>query len=219
MITERELERVAEQYRDEGYAVAVNPDSVRSDGLPGVTADLISTRGAETVVVRVVRSRADVEADPTIMRQAEAVNARRGWRYDLVVLEKDTSGHRGAVVEPTDEQLHEMLARVRKAAAAGFHELALTDACATLEAAMRRVGAGAGTLTPPPKPTELLNGFYSNGRISRAEYDRARQAWAIRNQTVHGFVTPAIDPALIDDVLSLTEKVRGCDPARSGSAA
>ena len=140
MIGVAELERVADQYRSEGYAVVVRPQPAGLNGLGGIAADLLATRGGESVVVRVVRSRADVEGDPTVSRHAAAVNERAGWRYDLVVLEKGTDEPPPeSVAEPTDEQLLAMIEHARKASAAGFKSMALTHAWAALEAAMRRV--------------------------------------------------------------------------------
>jgi hypothetical protein len=136
-----------------------------------------------------------------------------------VVLEKGPPERPPAsVVEPTDEQLLAMFDHTRKAAAAGFQAMALTHACAALEAAMRRVRDDA-ELYGPTTPTGLLSTLYANGVISRSEFDRARMAWAIRNQAVHGFVAPEIGPTLIADVLSLAEKVSGAQGAFTGSAA
>lgn len=219
MTTDTELDRVAEQYRGEGYSVVARPDATHLSGVGDVTADLIATRGGETVLIRVARSRADVESDRTLSQQAAVVNARPGWRYDLVVLEKGpTERPPESVVEPTDEQFVGMLDHARQAAAAGFKAMALTHACAALEAAMRRAREDS-ELFGPVSPTGLLSTLYANGVISRAEFDRARAAWVIRNQAVHGFVAPEIDPALIADVLSLAEKVSGAQVAFAGSVA
>jgi hypothetical protein len=149
-----------------------------------------------------------VETDPTLPRQVAAVNARPGWRFDLIVLGTETPLQRltRTATEPTHEQLRGMLDRARSANAAGFREMALTYSWAALEAAMRR-GRGDAELYGRTTPTELLNTLYANGLLSRTEFDRARQAWAIRNQVVHGFVAPEIDPSLIDDLLSLVAKV------------
>ncbi len=56
-------------------------------------------------------------------------------------------------------------------------------------------------------PTELLRMLYSNGFLSRKEFESAREAWNIRTQSVHGFVPPEVDPALIEDTIALARKV------------
>jgi hypothetical protein len=217
----KELEQVAQQYRDEGYAVVyTHPGMDHLNGLARISADLLATRGAENVLIQVKKSRADVEADPGILKQAEMVNARPGWRYDLVVLEKETPVQRVTekAQEPSHEQFQDMLTRARRAKELGFHEMALTYAWAALEAAMRQLRDDA-ELYGRTKPTELLRTLYGNGFLSRSEFDRAKVAWAIRTQAVHGFVPPNIDPLLIDDVLALAKKVMGSEAGLAGAAA
>src|SRR5207245_2502471 len=84
---EKELERVAKQYKDEGYVVIIHPGK---DDLPAFAADLgvdmLVTRGLERALVGVKRSRADVEADPSVSRRADAISQHPGWRYDLIVV-------------------------------------------------------------------------------------------------------------------------------------
>ena len=89
---EKELQRVAKQYEDEGYAVTIRPDA---DKLPpfakGFAVDLLATRARENVLVSVKRDRAELEADPKVSRQAEVAGAQPGWRYDVVILEPERS--------------------------------------------------------------------------------------------------------------------------------
>jgi hypothetical protein len=66
---EEELEKVADEYRSEGYAVITRPDA---DHLPPFAADfrpkLLATRTGESVLVRVKSDRADQQADPDVAR-------------------------------------------------------------------------------------------------------------------------------------------------------
>ncbi|HEV3440636.1 MAG TPA: hypothetical protein VG122_24990 [Gemmata sp.] len=218
---EKELDRIAEEYRDEGYAVITHPNKDHLDGFPDdLGADILATRGNEKVLVQVKHTRADVEADTSVPDRAKTVNARPGWRYDLIVLEKETAVQRVAerAQEPTDEQFLGMLNHARMAKGTGLKEMALTYAWAALEAAMRRLRDEA-ELYGRTTPTELLRTLYGNGFLSRSEFDRARMAWSIRTQAVHGFVPPEIDPALIDDMLALAEKVKGREQMQASPAA
>lgn len=217
---EKELERVVRQYRDEGYSVVTRPEPGQLDGLVGVAADILATRGNETAVVQVKRTRADVEADPGISRQAAAVNTRPGWRFDLVILGTEAPIQRLArkATEPSDDQLRAMLDRARSANATGFREMALTYSWAALEATMRRV-RGEAELYGRITPTALLTTLYGNGFLSRTEFERSQEALTIRNQIVHGFVPPEIDSSLIDDLLALAEKVGWGEHALASLAA
>lgn len=202
------IERVADQYRDEGYEVVVRPGRDRLPAFAAdLPADLIAERGAEKVWVVARPRRSDLADEPAVNRAAEVVNAQTGWRFDLVILEPDAPLGRlaGTAAEPSPEQFRTLLRRARAAEAAGLHEMALVSAWAALEAALRRAG-GRGENW---KPNELLAALYSNGVVTRAEFDRAREAWAVRNRVVHGFVAPPFDPALTDDLLTLAGRVMG----------
>src|SRR5271166_287921 len=86
------LERVAQRYRDEGYHVVLRPfgDQVPSF-ISGFQPDLVAKRGNEGVVVEIKANRMDLSSDHQISQLAEIVNARPGWRLDLVVLEPETA--------------------------------------------------------------------------------------------------------------------------------
>jgi hypothetical protein len=216
MDIEKELQRIAEQYRAEGYAVVTHPDNDHLDSLPAdFGADILAVRGPETVVVQVKHSRADVEADAKIPLRAETINRRPGWRYDLIVLDKETPVQRIAdkSQEPTNEQFLDMINRAERAKEAGLNEMALTHAWAALEAAMRRLRYDA-KLYDRTSPSELVRTMYGNGFLSRPEFDLARTTWSIRTQVVHGFVPPEINASAIDGVLALAKKVMGAEDKR-----
>lgn len=199
---ETELERVAAQYRSEGYAVVR-----RTAGDLGV--ELLATRGTDTVAIQVKKNRAEVEADDGLTARAAAINGRPNWRYDLVVLERNLPVRDPE--EPTDEQFEELLRRVEKAKETGLNEMALTFACTSLETAMRNVRNGAdpsGNATPA-----ALGTAYANGLMTRQEFDTTRRAWELRTKAVHGLVFPPIQPAMIDDVIAVARKLRAARAA------
>jgi hypothetical protein len=88
----------------------------------------------------VKESREDLRKDPDVSRMAEVVNAQSGWRFDLVVLNKDRESDVVAreAEEPSVEALAQALDRAEQAARAGQTTAALVLAWASLEAAMRR---------------------------------------------------------------------------------
>ena len=209
----QELERIAQQYRDEGYTVLLRP---RGDQLPSFVAnlepDVIATRGDEKVVVEVRERRSDLADNPAVKRIAEVVNGQPGWRFDLVILGSESPSQRiaGKAKEPSPEQIQTLLDRARTALSSGLSDMAIVSAWAALEAAMRRVRDDA-ELNGRTSANELLGTLYSNGFISRTEFEQARDAWAVRTQAVHGFVTPQVDPMLIEDVIALAKKVMGSE--------
>ena len=46
-------------------------------------------------------------------------------------------------------------------------------------------------------PTELMRTLYSNGFLSREQFERLRESYKIRSQVVHGLVPPKVDPELV----------------------
>jgi uncharacterized protein YutE (UPF0331/DUF86 family) len=196
------IERIAARYRDKGYDVVVHP---RGDQVPpfaaGFDLDLIATRRNEGVIVAVKANRIDLANDPQITRLAEIANAQPGWRLDVVVLEPETPIQKAAqeAAEPSDEQLAQILKVAEDLADRGYTPYACVVAWSGLEAAMRRLRDEVG-LYRRTTPSEMMRSLYGNGFLSREQFDRLKEAFKIRNQVVHGLVSPTIDPGLVRDV-------------------
>jgi Holliday junction resolvase len=193
------LERVAQRYRDEGYHVIVRPSA---DQIPpfiaGFQPDLVAIRGNEGVVVEIKVNRIDLSSDHQIAGLAEIVNARPGWRLDLVVLEPETTIQKAAqeAAEPSDEQLAQILKTADELSEKGYSPYACVVAWGGLEAAMRRLQSDA-ELYGRTTPTELMRTLYGNGFLSREQFERLRESYKIRSQVVHGLVPGQVDPDLV----------------------
>jgi hypothetical protein len=82
------LERLAKQYRDEGYEVMIRPGPVeRPDFLQGFEIDLLAKRPDVTVVVEVKWS-ADAEVNQALRSLSEVLKDRPGYRFDFVSLKR-----------------------------------------------------------------------------------------------------------------------------------
>jgi hypothetical protein len=207
------LARVVQRYRDEGYDVIAHP---RGQQVPpfvaGFDLDLIATRGNEGVVVEIKTNRIDLSNDPDITRLAEIVNAAPGWRFDVVVLEPETTVEKAArdASEPSDEQLAHILKAAEDLADRGYTPYAYVIAWGGLEAAMRRIRNGA-ELYGKGTPTELMRTLYGNGFLSKEQFDRLKESYKIRSQVVHGLVPSQVDPALVR-FLTATARSLAYDP-------
>ena len=196
------LEKVAQEYRNEGYDVIVAP---RGDQVPSFAAgfqpDLIATRRSEGVVAVIKTNRIDLSRDPQITRLAEIVEAQSGWRLDVIVLEPETAVQRAAqgAAEPSDEQLVQILKTADELADQGYSPYACVVAWGGLEAAMRRIGDEAQSYGRT-SPNEFIQALYSNGFISREQFNKLKEAYKVRSQVVHGLIPPEVDPALVRDV-------------------
>jgi hypothetical protein len=168
---EKELERVAKQYEDEGYAVTIHPTAEKLPPFAkGFAVDLLATRARENVLVSVKRDRANLEADPKVSRQAEVTNAQPGWRYDVVILEPSVPRHRPEYREPSIEQIERMLAEAEQIDGVS-PRAAFMLAWAGLEAAMRRVGQRAGIGGRiGTQPLTLVRELYASGQLSPEDF-------------------------------------------------
>lgn len=212
------LERVAQRYRDEGYDVVVHPGGdLVPTFLSGFQPDLIATRGKESAVVEIKTNRVDLSNDPYITRLAEIIEAQPGWRLDLVVLESESTVDRAAqdATEPTEDQIFQTLRSAEELADKGYAPSACVMAWAGLEAAMRRIRDDA-ELYGRTTPIELMRALYSNGFLSREQFDRLRDSFKIRSQIVHGLVPPRIEPDMVRFIAATARSlVRGEEAAVS----
>lgn len=196
------LEKVAQRYRAEGYDVVVRP---RTDSLPpflaGFHPGLIATLGNESVVIEVKTNRIGLSNGSDITRLAEVVNGQPGWRLDVVVLEPETSVEKAAqdAAEPSDAQLFGILHAAEELADKGYTPYACVVAWAGVEAAMRRL-QDETRLHGRTTPVELMRTLYSNGFLSREQFDRLRDSFKVRSQVVHGLVPPKVDPEMVRSI-------------------
>jgi hypothetical protein len=207
---EKELERTAKQYRDEGYLVITHPDR---DHLPGFAADfgvdLLATRGDERVLVQVKQDRAALEADPSVPARAEITNAQPGWQYDLVLLNPDNPVRRTIrdAEEPSIEQIEQMLHEAEMVLRANALRAAFVLAWSGLEASMRRLAQRAGLNGKVgTQPLLLVRELYSSGYISQEDFHRLERTRKLRTEIVHGLVPAIIDGGVVQYVINFARQ-------------
>jgi uncharacterized protein YutE (UPF0331/DUF86 family) len=213
MNTAQKLQDVARQYREEGYSVLVHPAGAAIPSfVNGLELDIIASKPGENVIVEVAENRDSFAKKPELLRLVDVINAQPGWRFDLVILEPESAVERALADshEPTDKQLAEFLSRAEKMLGAQETESAVIYALAALEAIMRRV-RGRADLNRTATPTELLTALYSNGFLSRPEYDTLRSGFRLRTHIVHGLEPLTVDANLVHYVIAVARKLIGTD--------
>ncbi len=196
---QKTLEQISKRYQDEGYDVIIRPQQHQLPTfLEGSKIDMIAQRGNEGVVVEVKTNRNDVASDPWLTRMAEIVDAHPGWRLDLLVLAPVTAIERAAqeATEPSDEQLAQILNAAEELVDKGYAPYAHIVAWGGLEAVMRRIWEGPASARPTAPPS-LMRTLYSDGFLSREQFDRLRESYKIRTQVAHGLVPPRVDADLV----------------------
>jgi hypothetical protein len=185
-MTEHEaLEKAADQYRKEGYAVTVRPGRADLPSfLTDVGVDLLARKGTESVAVQVKRR--DELYDVKSLAGA-AAPAPPGWRYDLVVVPVNGADDvPPELPRPDADHVKALLTESERLLDFGSPRAAFLIAWSAAEAvlreASRREGLGAETAAPRP----MLDALYSNGVLSREEFDHLKACLDVRNRLVHG---------------------------------
>ena len=211
MNEETELEKVAAQYREGGYEVILHPGRADlPEFLRGFQPDLIARAGGESVVVE-VKAKDDLSADHQLGYLSSLVNSQPGWRFDLVLIDPRVwpdEVPRGSV-ERVSSEIESLVRSAERLITLGELESAVLTAWAAVEAAMREVARRQAIPLERKYPQLLLKALYSEGVLSRAEYEQLREAMKIRNAIAHGLKTAQLGPKtpkhLIDTVTRLLD--------------
>jgi hypothetical protein len=187
------LEKVAEQYRGEGYDVVEPSAADLPSFLVGRGVDLIARRGDERVAIH-VKSRGQLY-DLWASEQAAGQAGADGWRFDLVVYPPATEdvalNGAGGGVEYADTLIEE----AERLLGLPSLRAAFLIAWSAAEAAMREVARREAIPLDAETPQFLVKTLYTNGILSREEYDRLQQGLGLRTSIAHGVPPDRLDPA------------------------
>lgn len=208
MSLEQGVKQIADQYRSQGYQVVVRPEPKDlPDFAKTFKVEIVARRDDESALVSVKMNPKELEADPNIPDYAEVTDKQPGWRFDLYALESDFETKfpdKRDAKEPTDEEVHQQVATVRRLLDANVHQQALVLAWSVLEAAMRRrlqaEGEDAGWGT---SPRTMLNELLSAGAVSDTAFRDLERLFQVRNAVVHGFTMPTVDVTAVNLVLDV----------------
>jgi hypothetical protein len=192
---DKAVEVVADRYRSEGYQVTVRPkDNQVPEFAAGLNADLLATKDDEHVFVQVKENREGLRDDVATSNIADVVNARPGWRLDLVVLNGDSTDKLAREApEPSADVILRKIDDAEQSARNGEYSTSFIIAWASLEAAMRRAARAADIEIQHISPLFLLRTLYSNGLLERREVDELSGYLRYRNAVVHGLEAPKFD--------------------------
>jgi hypothetical protein len=201
------LQQLADEYEGKGYEVKVHARIATVAGAP-LDADLLATRGDETVLLQVKLATA-ASATPAIRQYAE-VAQQKGWRFIIAVA--DSKGVEEVDV-PTMNTVREKIAETRAIEAKSTAAPLL--AWSVLEAAARFALARAGTRVVRAKsPSALVQELASLGLVTSKE-ERQLQAFArTRNRLAHGSWDAPHEPNDVEFALVLAERLIAEDSVR-----
>lgn len=203
-----EIESVAEQYRRDGYEVRVRPSrAARPAFLRKYEIDMLAKKGTEHVVVE-VKHRSELESEKELTYLAAEVNARPGWRFDLVVTgtNEPTEVIPEGASEPDSAQVCRLADTAERLLSEGDMEAACLTAWAATEAALRHAARKSEIALESTKPEFVLKTLVAEGLVSREEYERLQQGMQIRNAVANGLKTPALDRAVVRDTIDAARR-------------
>ena len=198
MDTEQHLERLADRYRGQGYAVTINPSAAAlppfaQDFKVDLKVDLLAERLDCNVLVAAKADRSEIEHDTQLADFADLIARQRGWRFDLTLL-KPPPPPDPALSRPLDaedltaEQIKQLFSDAQRLFDSGFEPQAALTAWAGFESAMRHwmraMGRKAGYGS---SPRSLLNELISAGEIDHSQFRDLEALLSLRNVIVHGF--------------------------------
>ncbi len=198
----RRITEIADEYRRRGYAVTIEPSL---DEVPAFIApyrpDLIAKGPNEIVVIEVkAGSRTPVD----LVRVAQAINGRPGWRFEVVVLDIAAQDHPSSL--QSTEQLELMLSEVQRLIEHEMQTAAFILLWAATEGALRHA-AVRSDMEPDGDPRRLARQLTSHGLITQTDLRLLETCLSARNQAVHGFVASALDAPLIQQLLLFARRL------------
>lgn len=206
--SERErIKALAEEYRAQGYEVAIEPDSSRLPGfLSGYHPDLVVTRGGERAVVE-VKSRRSLAAEAQARDLARLLEGQPGWRFELIVVNDSPGEPSTGSVAFDSERAHHALEEGRSLLKDGYVSPAMLSGWAALEAALRLLLSSEGIEPRSLAPAHLLKQAVEEGLINRNDYQQLRILMAGRNAIAHGYENPSVNSEAVSTLLEFTDQL------------
>lgn len=203
----RRVEELAQEYRDRGYTVSVEP---RQEELPpflrGTQPDLIAIADTESVIIEVKRAD-ELRASEDLPEIARRVEGQPGWRFELVAVP----------VQRQDPQLQwrwsndvarQRLLEARKLAAAGHNQAAFLLAYAATEAVLFAwASSWLSSSVDLPTATAVAKRMVVTGALPQREVVLFERLARLRNSVAHGIKEPELRPRDVQSLVKFGLKV------------
>ena len=206
-ISERQfIAKKAAEYRSRGYEVF---QDATLDFLPGFRADLVVRKDGETRVIE-VKTRTSLAVTPQMTELAEAISARPGWSFDLLVVGEPERLEAPESAQPfTESHIDRRIDQAEKVLAMGFVEAAFLLAWSACEAAVRVLTAAEGVdIRRVTHSGYILGQAVYHGAISRNDDTYLSDMLAYRNAIVHGFDVPDFDDERSRELIVAARKLQ-----------
>jgi uncharacterized protein YutE (UPF0331/DUF86 family) len=186
------------QYEAEGFEVFIQPSSAMLPAfLKGQRPDAVAIKQDRKIAIELVRARGD--SPGKVQQLRELFSGHPDWEVRVYYVAPRSPT--GAIEIASRSSIDGAIQQVLELHAAGQVLAALLTGWATLEAAARAL---LPDLFERAQPTErLIEVLASEGYLTPKEADVLRKIGAARNAAVHGQLDVRIEPAQLDELLSV----------------
>lgn len=201
---EAEQERgreIAREYASRGYRVILEPTGEQLPDFLAFHRPALVAYGRDEAVIVEVKSRRSLGHSSDLKRIAETVETQPGWRFELVVVNRNDEAALDVAVSTLDRQ--EILSRLEEVNAllhASHTDAALLLAWSFAEATLRLLARSEELEIRRPEPTYLLKQLATHAAISQSDYQLLMAALQQRNSVAHGFRTEATTAELVHNL-------------------
>lgn len=201
-------EKLAEEYRQQGYEVLFMPDSEElPDFLKPFRPDLVVFRDEIKKVIE-VKSRASLSGNPQIREMARLIQNREGWDLELSIVGIGEDIFLAEEAEPYNAD--DIICKTEDAKQlmdSGHAEAAFLYAWSANEAALRLLSEKEGIEIKTNSPLHIIKNLATEGVISGNDYDMLMSARNVRNAIVHGYKHRELTPRMIYELIHFTQEV------------
>jgi hypothetical protein len=203
----RLLREIAQDYIRQGYPVTIRPlPEDLPEFLREFDPDLLVTTPESKVVVE-VKGSGKLRPDGFFERLHEAIQAHPGWSTEFILDYNREKELREAFLPVlTFDEIQERLEAGQQLVEAGLLDSALLVTWSGVEGMLRQMTAYENITVPNQGAGALITLLYSEGSLSRADYDKLKKMLEIRNLAAHGFQTCDIVPATIETAQKFVQR-------------
>ncbi|GEM_PF-1533211 len=204
---ERIIHEVANNYRNRGYSVAIEPqEAERPDFLQKFPVNFLAQRPDDSVVVEVKTGLTSQMLHWTEL--AEVVRQHPGWRFELILgqgIEELIANAAAPLL--TQEEIVTRIRTARELSISGALEAGLLTAWSAISGALRLIARSQNFDKFTFLEQGLASSLYSEGWMDREDYDLVQDAILSRNQITHGFKVELLSSDTTENLCALTERL------------
>ena len=181
------IREVAQEYRDNGYRVVLEPGlDDRPAFLGTYIPDIVAVRDDDFVLIE-VKTRGNLRDDEGLRSLAEKVQENEGWRLELVLTNPRQNPGKRSALASFNVLLQRSGQAKRLAEEPGGVEAAIILLWTVVEASIRWLATSEGMGVPQSVSRRVVKEAYSLGLVPRSDYEVLQKFQNERNDLVHGF--------------------------------